>query len=315
MDAGQQPDEGLAGPWNLEAPAGDKIGMEFQPRCRQVSIMSRLRIVALTLVASAVLGFFGGILFVYSGAYDPAALSQHSRVGNWLLHSVALNSIGRRAQGVKTPDLGEPAKIARGLGLYRRDCAQCHGAPGEAPAAFAMGLTPGAPSLIQVAREWPANEIYWAVKNGIKMTAMPSWRYRMSDDEIWDVVAFVETLPRLSPAHYRVLIKAETASAKTALDDNAPGVGDPRRGKLALEQYACAACHIIPGVIAQPGRVGPTLAGMGGRSIVAGLKPNTPEGMIEWIRHPDKVSPGTAMPDMGVGEQDARDMAAYLATL
>jgi cytochrome c len=91
--------------------------------------------------------------------------------------------------------------------------------------------------------------------------------------------------------------------------------GSPKRGKIALEQYACASCHIIPGVIAPAGHVGPTLAGMSGRSIIAGLLANTPESMIEWIRHPQKVSPGTAMPDMGVTDQDAQDMAAYLGSL
>jgi mono/diheme cytochrome c family protein len=276
--------------------------------------MHRLRTAVATLVILAVVG---GILFIYSGIYNVAALDQHGRITNWLLHTVALNSIERRARDVKIPDLGDRAKIARGLIVYRQDCEQCHGAPGAAPAAFAMGLMPGPPPMIQVAREWPANEIYWVVRNGLKMTAMPPWRYRMTDGQLWDVVAFVETLPKLTPTQYQARVKAEGGSVKAAGDEatDPSGVGDPRRGKLALQQYACAACHVIPGVIAPAGRVGPVLTGMSERSIVAGLQANTPENMIEWIRHPDKVSPGTAMPDMGVTEQDARDMAAYLGTL
>jgi mono/diheme cytochrome c family protein len=280
--------------------------------------MHRWRSVIATLVALAVAAFLGGTIFIYSGIYNVAALDQHGRVANWLLHSVALNSIQKRARDVKVPDLGDPAKIARGSVLYRQDCVQCHGAPGTAPAAFAMGLMPGAPPMVQVAREWPANEIYWVVANGLKMTAMPPWRYRMTDGQLWDVVAFVETLPKLSPADYEAEVKAEDSSVAAgagAKEGNVVGVGDPRRGKLALKQYACAACHVIPGVIAPVGRVGPPLTGVNERSIIAGLNANTPENMIEWIRHPDKVSPGTAMPDMGVTEQDARDMAAYLGTL
>jgi mono/diheme cytochrome c family protein len=169
--------------------------------------------------------------------------------------------------------------------------------------------------MIQVAREWPAKEIFWVVRNGIKMTAMPAWRFRMTDSELWDVVAFAEMLPKLSPADYQARVKAGGDTAK-GQDSEPVGavVGDPERGRLALAQYACVACHVIPGVVAPAGRVGPSLAGMSERSIVAGLKANTPEGMIEWIRHPEKVSPGTAMPNMGVTEQDARDMAAYLGT-
>ena len=279
--------------------------------------MHRWRSVIATLVVLAATAFLGGTIFIYSGIYNVAALDQHGRVMNWLLHDVALNSIQTRARNVKVPDLGDRAKIARGLVLYRQDCAQCHGAPGAAPAAFAMGLMPGAPPMVQVAREWPANEIYWVVANGLKMTAMPPWRYRMTDGELWDIVAFVETLPRLSPDDYQAEVKAERDSAAPAGGEagDVAGVGDPRRGKLALQQYACAACHVIPGVIAPAGRVGPPLAGMNARSIIAGLSANTPENMIEWIRHPEKVSPGTAMPDMGVTDQDARDMAAYLGTL
>jgi len=279
--------------------------------------MHQWRTVVTTLVVLAALAFLGGILFIDSGIYNVAALDSHGRFTNWLLHSIALKSIEQRARDVKTQDIDNPVKIARGLVLYRQNCAQCHGAPGEAPAAFAMGLMPAAPPLMQVAREWPANEIYWVVRNGIKMTAMPPWRYRMTDGELWDVVAFVEALPKLSPADYQARVTSVDILARQTGDEggNAAGVGDPRRGKLALEQYACATCHVIPGVIAPAGRVGPTLAGMSQRSIVAGVKANSPEGMIEWIRHPEKVNPGTAMPDMGVSEQDARDMAAYLGAL
>jgi cytochrome c2 len=135
---------------------------------------------------------------------------------------------------------------------------------------------------------------------------------------LWDVVAFVKTLPKLTPADYRTQVAAQDAKAQPAVGDDtsyAAVAGNPVRGKIALEQYACASCHVIPGVIAPPGRVGPTLVNMGDRSIVAGLLANTPEKMVAWIRHPQKVSPGTAMPDMGVSEQDARDMAAYLEKL
>ena len=280
--------------------------------------MHRWRTVAVTLGVSAVAALLAGILFIYSGIYNVAALEQHGPIANWLFPTVALQSIGRRAEDITVPNLDDPARVARGLVLYRQDCLQCHGAPGEAPEPFAMGLMPGAPPLAQVGREWPPKEIYWAVRHGIKMTAMPAWRYRMTDHELWDVVAFVEALPRLTPADYRAKVAAQGAKGLSTAGDGtgyAAVAGNAARGKIALEQYACASCHVIPGVIAPPGRVGPTMVGMGNRSIVAGLLANSPEEMIAWIRYPQKVSPDSAMPDMGVSEQDARDMAAYLETL
>ena len=54
---------------------------------------------------------------------------------------------------------------------------------------------------------------------------------------------------------------------------------------------------------------------MGTRRPIAGRLTNTPENMVQWLRQPQSIKPGTAMPDMGVTEGHTRDMAAYLATL
>ena len=61
--------------------------------------------------------------------------------------------------------------------------------------------------------------------------------------------------------------------------------------------------------------MGPPLAGLGRRALVAGRVPNTAERLQQWIRDPQHLKPGTAMPDLDVGAQDAADMAAYLSTL
>jgi cytochrome c len=91
--------------------------------------------------------------------------------------------------------------------------------------------------------------------------------------------------------------------------------GDPRNGKLLLRQFGCGSCHEIPGVAAARGKVGPPLGGVAGRVYLAGTLPNTPESMAAFIRAPQSADPKTAMPDMGVGEEHARDMVAYLYTL
>ena len=80
-------------------------------------------------------------------------------------------------------------------------------------------------------------------------------------------------------------------------------------------QYGCPACHTIPGVKNANGNVGPPLARIGERTYIAGMLRNTPPNLVRWIREPQAVVPGNAMPDMGVSEADARDIAAYLYTL
>jgi cytochrome c len=99
----------------------------------------------------------------------------------------------------------------------------------------------------------------------------------------------------------------ETAAAMTG--------GSPARGKDVIRRYGCEACHSIPGIAGARGQVGPPLDAIGGRTYLAGSLPNTPANLIRWIRDPQAIQPGTAMPEMGVTEQDGKDIAAYLYTL
>jgi cytochrome c2 len=90
--------------------------------------------------------------------------------------------------------------------------------------------------------------------------------------------------------------------------------GDPRRGEAMFIQYGCGSCHALKNVRTATGMVGPPLDGIALRVIIAGHLSNTPQNMQTWIRDPQQVSPGTAMPDLNVGAQDARDITAFLYT-
>ncbi len=92
-------------------------------------------------------------------------------------------------------------------------------------------------------------------------------------------------------------------------------IGDPGRGAALITEYGCGGCHIVPGVRSADGLVGPPLDHMGRRVYLAGVLRNTPANMIAWLRDPQSVVPGTAMPDVGLSEGEARDIAAYLFTL
>jgi cytochrome c1 len=88
--------------------------------------------------------------------------------------------------------------------------------------------------------------------------------------------------------------------------------GNPAAGAVAIARYGCGSCHVIPGVERARGLVGPPLIDFAQRTYIAGAVFNTPENLAAWIRLPDSVEPGTVMPTLGVSEQDARDMTAYL---
>jgi cytochrome c1 len=172
-------------------------------------------------------------------------------------------------------------------------------------------MTPAPSNLAYTAREWAPAEIFWVVKEGLKMTGMPAWKYRMVDQDLWAVVSFMRELPKLSPEAYR----AKTAGREAAAEPAIASAPDAARGRRALYQYACATCHSIPGIVGANAPVGPPLTQIGTRGFIAGVLPNTPQNMVRWLRHPQAVSPKSAMPDLGVTEHDARDIAAYLSTL
>ena len=91
--------------------------------------------------------------------------------------------------------------------------------------------------------------------------------------------------------------------------------GDPERGRLLVQQYQCAACHFIPEVQGPNGDAGPSLQYMGRLSYIAGSIPNQPENMIRFLQNPPAVKPGTLMPALGISEDEARHMAAFMYTL
>ena len=89
-------------------------------------------------------------------------------------------------------------------------------------------------------------------------------------------------------------------------------LGDAQHGRKAIERYGCGGCHTIPGIRGARGRVGPSLAGLSRRPYLAGSFVNEPANFIDWVRQPRRLDPTTIMPNLGVSDADARDIAAFL---
>ena len=269
----------------------------------------------LTTVAAA-----AGALAIYSGAYNVSATTQHWQPVYTLLSTTLRYSVQMRARHIETPMLTDPQRIASGALLFNAKCVQCHGAPGVAPGDIGKSMQPLPGPLVDALQRWRPREIYWLTRHGIKMSGMPAWEFRLSDAQMWDVVAFVQHMPGVTPQAYAQAIEGSLQVGKTAASPsmavqaiNRPA--DAARGKQAMYQYACITCHTIPGVVGSSPNVGPPLAGLARRTQLAGRLDNTRDNLVRWLRYPQAVKPLTAMPDLGVTESDARDMAAFLATL
>lgn len=119
----------------------------------------------------------------------------------------------------------------------------------------------------------------------------------------------------LSAAALLLLLLAGCSGGRyTQAVEIVPG-GNPQLGAQLIESYRCGACHMIPGIKDADGLVGPPLILFARRTYVGGEVPNTPPNLIRWIQDPKSIEPGTAMPTLGLDQQQARDVAAYLYTL
>lgn len=272
-----------------------------------------LKTAAATLAVAAVAGAAGAALVLKSGWYNVASTDQHFQVVHTLLEQGMRDSVRFHARDVAAPRL-DAARIAQGALVYRDHCVQCHGAPGVAQQDFGKSMQPVPGPLVDAARRWQPKELYWITKNGIKMSGMPAWQFHLADDDIWSLVAFMVKLPELAPPAYAAMT-ASSARAAPAPSLPARWPGNPERGRIALTQYACNACHVVPGVTGPETYVGRPLEGLGKRRFIAGHVPNTQENLVRWIRDPHAIDPLTAMPVQDVSEADAVDISAYLLTL
>lgn len=165
---------------------------------------SLARILALIGVVSILIGLALGAYF-FGGFYNVAASTEDHGPVAWALIRIRSASIARRARAQPPFSLDDPVAIRDGARHFARyGCVHCHGAPGAKWAKFSEGLNPGPPDLSEIAKDLQASAIFWVVKNGIRMTGMPSFaKAGASDDELWQITAFVKKLPEVSDTDYR----------------------------------------------------------------------------------------------------------------
>lgn len=149
--------------------------------------------------------------FIYSGIYNIAADVPHTRPVFWMIETLREHSIAQHAKGLKAPDLEDSQLILTGGPDYAEMCAGCHLKPGEIDSEIRRALYPQPPNLAQPSKRRP-EEMFWVIKHGIKMTAMPAWGGTHDDERMWGMVAFIRKLPTLSPGQYQILTARQVQS-------------------------------------------------------------------------------------------------------
>jgi mono/diheme cytochrome c family protein len=166
-----------------------------------------LRILVGSIVTVLALGVAAGLGFG-TGAYDVAA-SRSEDVFDRLAAWAKVRSVSRQARSLSVPGVEGSAAIAKGLDHYAENCLPCHGARGVDGMEFREGMFPAPPAMDEdQVQHWSDRELFWIVKNGIRMTGMPAFGGNHSDDEIAAIVAFVRHAPQLTDGEVARLRRA-----------------------------------------------------------------------------------------------------------
>ena len=155
----------------------------------------------------AILGGLGVAGFFFGGFFSVAADDRDPNIVNWAIIQVREASIARHAADRPPASLDDRDLVRAGARAYSElGCINCHGGPGVKPADFSEGLNP-APNLKKVIGKLLPQEVFWVIKNGIKMTGMPSFGAGKPspapDKEIWAVVAFLKNLQSVSDEDFK----------------------------------------------------------------------------------------------------------------
>ena len=142
---------------------------------------------------------------IYFGLINPGADEPHSAVVYKLIETTRDRAIAVRAKDIVVPALNDATKIKQGAGNYDAMCTGCHLAPGIESTEMSKILYPAPPNLAKLGAPDPARA-FWVIKHGVKASGMAAWGTNMKDDYIWNMVAFLQQLPTLTPEQYQTLV-------------------------------------------------------------------------------------------------------------
>lgn len=155
-------------------------------------------------VAACLLIALGAYTAIVAGAYNIAATVPDTEPERLLLDSAMTYSVRAHA-GAEAPKSWSDAQIKNGFKQHGEMCVICHGAPGKERTDISKGLHPQPPKLAEAVKEWSNAELFWIIKNGIRMTGMPAFGPTHRDEQIWDIVGLLRRLPEISAQDFEAM--------------------------------------------------------------------------------------------------------------
>src|SRR5260370_40732154 len=166
----------------------------------------------------------GVVYYYFSAGHAPVATSAPP-----ILFEKRLSRVGLHAYLDKLPHpapqvAADEANVIAGAKIYKEQCATCHGLPGEPKAGVAPGMDPAPPQLFQGTgvtddEVW---ESYWKVENGIRLSGMPGFKDRLTEQQIWEVAVLVKNADKIPESVKKKLAAGASTPREMAMTQDRP---------------------------------------------------------------------------------------------
>jgi len=156
-----------------------------------------------------------GLALALTGFVGMRADNPPSKIETFVAGHAMDASVARAAAKMVNPVMADEANLAAGARLYREHCTLCHGDPAHPKAVLADSLNPPAPQFMKDMADMPENQNFYILQHGIRWTAMPGWKSVVSEQQIWQLVAFLSHMHDLPPTAKRVFTDDGVAKADT----------------------------------------------------------------------------------------------------
>ena len=168
-----------------------------------MALPKTLKTVVIVILVEIVVLAAGCLIVMYAGLYNVAATKPHLSITHWVFTTTMDKSVRHHASSIPVSDVYKTPDLAEGCEHYREMCGGCHGAPGVERSEIGAGMNPPPEDLAEAAEDWTPSEVFWIIKNGVKMTGMPGFGPTHDDKKLWNITAFVKRLPGMTAQQYQ----------------------------------------------------------------------------------------------------------------
>ena len=161
----------------------------------------------------------GGVYYYFVSGMAPAAVADKPMMMERKIASRSLDAHIEAAHIPAPPIQPSDDNYVAAAKNYKDQCAVCHGLPNQPPPGISDNMYPHATLMFKGkgVTDDPPQESYWKIKNGIRLTGMPTFQGVLDDSQMWQLALFVANADKLPDAAKQILVPVPPATAAPAM--------------------------------------------------------------------------------------------------